>query len=176
MKYQVTHTTKYAYHQPVTLCHNIAKLLLRNINGQYCKQTSVLITPEPDVMQEYNDYFGNRVIYFAIQKKHTELTVTVQSVVEKHLPQISTFNFFKDISWGDAKQLLAKPGDENFEARQYVYETPHTKITDEIKQFALQSFTPNRSVFEAANHIMQRIYSGFEYDPGFTTIATPLSK
>ncbi|MFT4153153.1 transglutaminase family protein [Parafilimonas sp.] len=176
MEYQVTHTTRYIYHQPVTLCHNMAKLLLRNINGQHCKHASVVITPEPDVLQEYDDYFGNRVIYFAIQKEHKALTVTIQSTVEKYIQQTPTFNFYKHIAWEETKRLMAEAGDENFEARQYVYETPYTKITNEIIQYAWQSFTPGRSLFEAAAHIMQRIYTEFEYDPEFTTIATPLSK
>ena len=176
MEYHVTHTTKYIYHQPVSLCHNIAKLIVRNINGQVCKRTSIVIMPEPDVLQEYDDYFGNKVMYFAIQKEHRQLTVTIESSVEKSLQNIPVFNFYKDLRWEEVKKLVLEPGDENFEARQYVYETAYTKVTEEILQYALQSFTPERSVFEAVKDIMHRIYQDFEFDPGFTTLATPLSK
>src|SRR6478735_568135 len=118
MEYQVTHTTKYIYHQPVTLCHNIAKLILRNISGQHSKKSIITITPEPDVVHEYKDYFGNRVLYFAIQKEHKQLTVTIQSNVEKSIQQTPLLNFYKDMAWEDAKLLLFEQGDENFEARQ----------------------------------------------------------
>ena len=176
MQYRVTHTTKYIYHQPVSLCHNIVKLLLRNIDGQFCKQASINIKPEPDVLNEYDDYFGNKVIYFAIQKEHNELSVTISSKVEKSIPYIPSLNFYKDVAWENVPLLLLEPGDENFAARQYVYETSYTRISNDILQYALQSFTPKRSVFDASKEIMQRIYNDFEFDPGFTTVATPLSK
>jgi transglutaminase-like putative cysteine protease len=176
MEFLVTHTTNYIYHQPVSLCHNIAKILIRNISGQVCKQTSIVITPEPDVLHEYDDYFGNRVIYFAVQKAHKQLTVTVKSQVEKAVQHIPTLNFYKDAPWETIKALILEPGDENFKARQYVYETAYTPVTDDITQYALPSFTPGRPVFEAAKDLMHRIYNDFEFDPGFTTLATPLSK
>ncbi len=176
MEFLVTHTTNYIYHQPVSLCHNIAKILIRNINGQVCKQTSIVITPEPDVLHEYDDYFGNRVIYFAVQKAHKQLTVTIKSQVEKTVQHVPTLNFYKDTPWETIKTLILESGDENFEARQYVYETAYTPVTDDITQYALPSFTPGRPVFEAAKDLMHRIYNDFEFDPGFTTLATPLSK
>lgn len=176
MQYQVTHTTKYTYPQPVSLCHNIARLLVRNSDGQVCTNTSIAINPEPDILQEYDDYFGNRVIYFAIQKEHRELMVTIQSTVEKQLQQNQVLDFYKDISWESARQMLLEPGDANFEARQFVYETSYTKSSDEILQYTLPSFAPGRSVFEAVKDIMHRIYKDFEFDPGFTTLATPLSQ
>jgi transglutaminase-like putative cysteine protease len=176
MQYQVTHTTEYIYHQPVSLCHNIAKLLLRDGGGQVCKSTSVSITPTPDVLSEYEDYFGNKVMYFAIEKEHKQLIVTIQSQVEKLKPPIPTLNFYKDISWEEVKAIIQQPGDENFMAREYVLETELTMITADILKYAKQSFTPARSVFEAVKEVMQRIHNDFEFDPGFTTIATPIEK
>ena len=176
MEYRITHTTKYIYPQPVSLCHNVAKLLLRNTQGQYCKQSSVEIIPQPDVLQEYPDYFGNKVIYFAIQKQHNELSVTIHSKVERSTTHDTILHFYKDTPWEKVPVMLLEPGNENFDARQYIYETPYTKITNEIAQYAQQSFMPGRPVFEAANDLMFRIYSDFEFNPGFTTVATPLSK
>lgn len=176
MEYHITHTTRYIYPQPVSLCHNIAKLILRNIDGQNCKQNAIVIIPQPDVLQEYDDYFGNKVIYFAIQKEHSELTVTIHSHVEKSARYIPTLDFYKDTPWEKVQSMLLEPGNENFDARQYIYETHHTRVTNDIVQYARQSFTPGRPVFEATKEIMSRIYTDFEYDPGFTTVATPLSK
>jgi len=176
MEYQVTHTTEYLYQQPVSLCYNIAKLLLRDHNNQVCKSTSVSITPTPDILEEYEDYFGNKVIYFAIQKEHSQLTVTIQSQVEKLMEPVPTLNFYKDMPWEEARELIQAPGDENFIARQYVPATEFTEITPEILQYSKASFTPGRSVYEVAKDIMQRIHDDFEFDPGFTTVATPVEK
>ena len=86
MEYQITHTTEYEYNSSVSLCHNLAKLLVRNTATQVCKDTEIEITPKPDILQEYEDYFGNKVMYFAIQKEHRRLAVTVKSQVQKLTP------------------------------------------------------------------------------------------
>jgi len=176
MEYQIIHTTAYEYHQSVSLCHNIAKLAMRNTANQLCKSTVVQIKPEPDIISEYEDFFGNKVMYFAIQQEHEALTVTVKSHVEKTVGENPTLNFFSEMSWEDAKMRLQEPGIDNFFARQFVAETPYTQKTDEISAYALLSFVSGRSIFGAARDLMQRIYQDFEFNPRFTTIATPLSE
>lgn len=176
MEYQITHTTAYEYPQSVSLCHNIAKLSLRNTTGQWCKSSVVQITPKPGIISEYEDFFGNKVTYFAIQQEHEALTVTVKSQVEKTAGKNPTFNFFSATSWEEAKGQLLEPGIDNFNARQYVAETPFTQKTKEISAYASLSFIPGRSIFEAAQDLMQRIFHDFEFNPRFTTIATPLSE
>jgi transglutaminase-like putative cysteine protease len=57
-----------------------------------------------------------------------------------------------------------------------VPETPVTSFEAGITNYALQSFTPGRPIYEAVYNLMGRIYKDFEFKPGFTTIATPLSE
>ena len=86
MKYTIQHKTSYSYLEPVSLCHNIARLVPRNTREQTCTNTHIRITPKPDRINEYEDFFGNKVIYFSIEKEHRELTVHVTSEVERNLP------------------------------------------------------------------------------------------
>ena len=174
MQYQITHTTEYEYHQSVSLCHNVAKLILRDTANQLCKKTVVKITPHPDITFEYTDFFGNAVIYFAIQQEHKHLKVTVFSQVEKKPATTATLNFYKGTPWEEIKLLVLEPGDDNFDARQFIPETDITKPNEAILKYAQNSFTPNRSMFDAASELMQRICHDFEFKPGFTTVATPL--
>src|ERR1700712_5373249 len=83
MKYTIHHKTAYSYMEAVSLCHNIARLIPRNTNEQICRNTTIQITPEPDRINEYEDFFGNKMIYFSIEKEHWQLTVDVTSEVEK---------------------------------------------------------------------------------------------
>ena len=71
MKYRVVHRTRYDYSQPVVLCHNEAHLQPRATAAQ-------TLPAEPgrrstrcrrDVPSA-SDYFGNRVLYFAVQEPH----------------------------------------------------------------------------------------------------------
>ena len=176
MQYQIIHTTEYHYHHSVSLCHNIAKLVLRNTDAQHCKKVQVKIIPQPDVMNEYEDFFGNKVMYFAIQQEHKHLKVTVHSQVEKKPDASLKMNLYGNISWEETKKQLMQPGPENFDARQYIPVTDITTATEEIYNYTLQSFTPNRPIFEASYDLTKRIYKDFQFKPGFTTIATPLAE
>jgi transglutaminase-like putative cysteine protease len=170
MKYTIQHTTAYTYLEPVSLCHNIARLVPRNTAGQICKNTSIHIDPQPDRVNEYEDFFGNKVIYFSIEKEHYELTVTVTSEVERSVSDRQKMQVSQDVN----KESLTGDTDA-VEIKQYVFETPMTLWDEEIVSYALESFKSGRPVFEAAEELTKRIYRDFEYRPGYTTIATPLS-
>jgi len=176
MKYQIVHTTEYYYHQVVSLCHNIALLTPRNSKLQECRKTAIKITPQPDVINEYNDFFGNKVLYFAVQQEHSSLRVTVMSQVETYKDREQTTELYNHIAWEEMEHLLSVPGEDNFEARQFIPATPITGSTSEIHEYAMRSFTPRRSMLEACRDLVQRIFDDFEFTPGFTTLATPLTE
>ena len=175
MKYTIQHTTAYTYLEPVSLCHNIARLRPRNTQEQICRNTRIEIRPEPDWINEYEDFFGNKVIYFSIEKEHWELTVHVTSEVERNVSAQMKLQVFRNARPEDVKKELSDLKADALDIKQYVFETPMTALDDNILKYALQSFTPGRSVFEATEDLTQRIYTDFEYKPGHTTIATPLS-
>ena len=83
MTYNITHQTIYTYLEPVSVCHNVLRLVPRDTAQQRCKSVTVKIHPQPDSMREYEDFFGNKVIYFSIEKEHEHLTVNVHSEIEK---------------------------------------------------------------------------------------------
>ncbi|HTB52476.1 MAG TPA: transglutaminase family protein [Ferruginibacter sp.] len=172
VSYKITHITKYKYEEAVSLCYNIAKLIPRDTLGQVCNNTVVTIHPTPDGINEYEDFFGNKVFYFSIQEEHEDLTVTVTSEVNKRA--IDNFEY-ENLLWEDAHKMLVAPDSEFLEARQYIPETPVTTTDKEITAYALQSFTPGRQMFEAVYDLMQRIFKDFTFKSGVTTISTPLS-
>jgi len=159
MKYSIDHTTVYTYFEPVSLCHNVLRLAPRDTGQQVCKGITVKIQPEPDTLREYEDFFGNKVIYFSIEREHGQLVVNVHSEIEKRM----------------AEQHLPEDSQEAGEISQFVFETPMTACSEEIKTYAGVSFQPGRPVLEAAMDLMRRIYTDFDFTPGFTTISTPLS-
>jgi transglutaminase-like putative cysteine protease len=176
MKYIVQHTTSYTYLEPVSLCHNIARLVPRNTREQVCNNTSILITPEPDRINEYEDFFGNKIIYFSIEKEHWELTVNVTSEVERNVSGQMKMPVYHNATLQDVQKDLSELKSDALEIKQYLFETPMTAADDDIAKYALQSFTKERSVFEAAEDLTKRIYTDFEYKPGHTTISTPLTE
>lgn len=83
MLYAVTHNTTYKYHEIVNLCHNIAVLSPRNTDTQTCRSFNISISPVPEIIEQYEDFFGNKVFYFVVEQDHEELSVTASSVIEK---------------------------------------------------------------------------------------------
>ena len=174
MKYTIQHTTAYAYMEPVSLCHNIARLVPRNTREQICTNTHIHISPKPDRINEYEDFFGNKVIYFSIEKEHRELTVQVTSEVERNISDQVNGPGYPSVSWGKATILTASSQNDLLEIRQYIFETPMTAHDEQILHYAMKSFTPERPLFESTLDLTQRIFRDFEYKPGHTTVATPL--
>ncbi len=174
MLYSVEHTTKYQYHEQVSLCHNIAALAPRNTDKQTCRAFNIIISPLPEVLEEHIDFFGNKLYYFVIEQEHEELTVTVRSQVEK-VNGADTRPAYTGQSWEMVRDLLLTSTGEFMAEKQFTHPTKITAATPEIKKYAEISFTPGKSLFEAVFDLTKRIYTDFKFTPGFTTVSTPLS-
>jgi len=172
LNYNINHTTIYTYLEPVSLCHNVLRLVPRNTGTQICKGVTVKIYPEPDSLREYEDFFGNKVIYFSIEKEHAQLKVNVHSEIEKRAAGKSSI--YNNATVETVKQVL-EDKQEAGEISQFIFETPMTAWSEEIEAYARISFQPGRPVLEATTDLIHRIYRDFEFMPGFTTVSTPLS-
>ena len=176
MKYRVTHITKYHYSKNVSLCHNVAHLLPRTTPQQTCSISELKISPMPSNTSEWSDIFGNRQASFSIEKPHTELVVTATSEVEVKTAS-SLIDAAFPISWERAVEHLKTSSDpETIETRMYVLESEFIEFSDDIKNYSQKSFTPDRGLLEAVEDLMHRIFKEFKYDPGFSSIATPLEE
>lgn len=178
MTFQVSHTTRYTYESGVTFCHNIATLKPKTMMGQTLISYELEISPTPSEISERTDFFGNTITRFSIQKQHTELKVTAKSKIERDYslqPDIENSVSGKTITLKDALNALKANTPENIDVKQFILESIFiARISEDIKAYAEHSFKPNRSVFEAAFELMQRIYTEFEFDSEFSTIATPI--
>ena len=195
MKYRITHSTFYHYSQSVGLCQNEARLKPRNFWRQHCDSSSFDITPSPMDFRERIDFFGNRVVYFAVQQPHSKLIVTAVSEVTL-FPRQNNLDLFNQIPWEQVRNLLQgttlqgqaqsqqsqiQSQDQEYilemlDAKQYLLDSPMVTVTPALADFAQQSFLPGRALIDVVHDLMGRIYKEFTYDPAFTTIATPLTE
>lgn len=172
MKYTVTHKTTYKYFEPASLCYNVLRLTPRNTPLQTCTSVSVKIQPQPDSIQEYDDFFGNKVTYFSIEKEHTELSVTVRSEIEKNPAVAKESGVYGGMTVEKVKEQVIESKSDGGDVRQYIFETPMTASNSEIAAYAKTSFQPGRPMLEATTDLMRRIFTDFKFTPGFTTIST----
>ncbi len=130
----------------------------------------------PAYRTERWDFFGNRVINFAIDDMHERLVVTSNSEVALETTT-AQLPLGSNIPWQEAaRRIHEELSDEHIDACQYLTDSPMAQVSPEIKRYAAHSFRQRRPVAEVVHDLMARIHHDFSYDPGFTTIATPLSE
>ncbi len=175
IRYRVTHLTEYHYKTPVPQCQNEAHLLPRTTPRQECEHEHLRIQPSPAVYRDRKDFFGNRVIYFAIQEPHISLSVTVQSAVlidPTAPPQLQA-----SPAWEEVRHSIAKDTSRTgIEARHFLLNSPLVRCSSVLAAYAATSFTPHHPLLAAVANLVQRIYQEFTYTPEATTVSTPLNE
>jgi transglutaminase-like putative cysteine protease len=172
VNYRISHTTTYAYREAVSLCQNVAHLAPRDCEWQAAEPHILTITPDPAVIEERIDYFGNPVQYFTVQEPHKELTVTVEQVIRVDPRPIPA----STDSWEMVRDRLKTDRSPDWlDAAQFSFASRYVPLDDRYARYALQSFSPDRPILEAALDLTKRIHAEFVYDPQATTLATPVA-
>jgi transglutaminase-like putative cysteine protease len=131
-----------------------------------------MIEPLPAQRHERHDFFGNRVLYFAVQEAHSELDVTATSEVEVAPPPDSPL-IESSPPWEDVRQrLYVHPAPDNLLARQFALDSPLAAPTPDVRAFTLPSFPAGRPILEAILDLNSRIHRDIKYDPKSTTVTT----
>jgi transglutaminase-like putative cysteine protease len=174
--YEVTHRTDYRYEKDVTASYGQLHLLPRDIEHQHCRTATVTLTPGPDVLSSRQDFFGNSVSYFEIHEPHRSLTVTAQSVVEV-ADAAREVTLRSGGIWEDAVAAVAGCAlPEHLEATQFVLGSPLAAPDDRYRAYALESFPEGRQLLECVESLCARIHADFLYEPGSTSVTTPLTQ
>ncbi len=179
MKYRVRHLTEYEYDYKVSTCYNRAHLLPRETLTQSVNTPRVVIHPTPTTGNRRIDYFGNRVYHFSIQEPHKSLSIQVTT--EINIRQQRN-NFGEQLGYGNTcaqvQDLLNNTGNnvESLYAREFLLNSPMIMASESLREFASGCFAPNKPFLSAVMDLTHKIFKEFEFDPGVTTVATPLEE
>ncbi|MEM1153674.1 MAG: transglutaminase family protein [Pseudomonadota bacterium] len=176
MHFRIRHVTHYKYANRVSHCYNLANVVPRETDRQRCIKNRISVSPTPAVTQKRSDYFGNKAFHFEIQKPHLELVITADS--EVHINDHSReMNLDLGATYADALNYFRNnTSPSTLEAREYLLNSPMIECGTRLADYAKPSFHEDRSLKSCVNDLTTRIYNEFTYDPGFTTIATPLAE
>lgn len=174
MRFRINHVTRYTYTDPVSLYHGIVHLKpAETMGSQRCLSATLRIDPWPSVNREHRDFFGNRVNYFSIQQSHAHLEVTALSEVEVQAPDLP--DPASTLAWESVlKRLREHKNPTMVGARIFCLPSPMVPSNRAATHYAAQSFPPGRPILEGTCDLMARIFHEFDYDPNFTTVATPV--
>ena len=174
MQFHITHTTQYKYNVPVGRCYNLAHMIPRDTRRQSCSRHHLRVSPQPSNAHKHADYFGNKAYFFTIQKNHDELEITVESEVTME-PVTQGASLDLSPTCEEVYQRLHKSHEsECLLAREYCLDSPMIRASETLKGYAAQSMVNGRAFLASVMELNQRIFNDFTYDPGFTTVATPL--
>lgn len=175
MKYQITHTTTYAYGETVPLCQNFVHLTPRKVPGQRCLQHRLLVRPTPSTSIWRRDYFGNPVTVFSLTRGHRRLLVRAVSKLEVQ-PSVVP-DLARSPSWEAVRDGL--PLDRSrrgLGVYQFLFDSPHVARSTELADYARPCFPPGRPLLAAVLDLTAQIHADFHFDPQATTIDTPVSE
>jgi len=133
------------------------------------------VEPEPAVIENRKDYFGNDVSSFAIFRSHNRFITTATGMVEVEASLASLPAMSPPLAWEQVRDLVAvQASDECLAAYEFVFDSPYVAAARELADFAHPTFTPGRPFAEAARELSHRIHDEFTYLPTSTSINMPL--
>ncbi|GAB3371204.1 transglutaminase family protein [Spongiibacter taiwanensis] len=175
MRYRISHTTKYDYADQVSQGYNIAYLIPRDCRGQRVVYSDIRIDPVPATRIRREDYYGNVVCQFSVEKPHRSLSVTVESEIE--IAPSESRLLGSGITCGEVLKVLEESrAQDDIEATEFCFDSPMLQGSNELADFGRDLFPAERPFMEAVAALNSRIFTDFQYDPGFSTVATPLAE
>jgi transglutaminase-like putative cysteine protease len=174
MHYTVRHRTTFRYEQLVSISHHVLHLAPRSHQRQETLSAILDIDPLPTQSSSSLDYFDNPVNYLTIYEPHTVLTMEARSQVEVH--EHEPLPLMAGPTWEEVTALLHAPRGAALDAYQYRFDSPYSGVAPGVRDFALTSFAPGRTMLDACMDLTSRIYNEFEYQGGVSDVSTPVSE
>ncbi|MEQ1870841.1 MAG: transglutaminase family protein [Vicinamibacterales bacterium] len=181
--YQVEHVTRYVHAGRASTSQHVACLQPRVSPRLTLHAHDLDVDPAPGAMVERLDYFGNVLHQFEILTPYLEMCAVSRSLVEVW-PRVDSINFDDSPSWESVRAANAwneeaaggaevPPFDPDIE---YCFASPYVTLDPALADFARASFPQGRPFVAGAIDLMRRIHSEFRFDPGATTITTPITR
>lgn len=169
MRFQVSHTTEYNYAVPASESFAELRVWPQDNESQRILSRRLELIPVVRV-DDYVDYFGNKVEFFSIPYRHNALTITSEADIETFAVQPPKMAL--EVSVGEARQIFNSQRHQLFE----FMEPSHHVPLDQHRRIRKQFFREADSLGETLRTLNTWIYKHLEYQPGVTRISTPISE
>jgi transglutaminase-like putative cysteine protease len=168
----VRHRTTYTYEGTVESCYERGFLRPRETPSQTVVSNEVRVAPEPHLISEHVDHFGNRSFYVEVRTPHSRLEVEKTSVIDVAWPQV-------DLAALDAwtvSEAVASVRSEADPVERATYTLPSALVTPhpDVAAYAAAALAADRPLGEALVALTSAIHGDFSYRPGATTVRTTL--
>ena len=169
MRYAVRHATVYEYGGEVSHSHHLLHLKPREFVFQRCLGHSLALDPQPRIVREDRDAFGNAIARLEYDRAHDRLAVTAEMQVEV-FPRPS--DSLESEAWETVRHRLsyhaAPLAAADLEACQFRMRSSHVLLKPAFEDYAGECFGQNRPIAAASKDLMRKIHREFKYSPGST--------
>jgi len=169
MRLTITHETRYRYNPPVQTAQHVSHLQPANTPCQ--KVINHWMKVEPAASVQHNiDAFLNHRAYWALTNPHEGLLVQAHSEVDTSaVPAASASQ-----SWESVRELFRYRGSRPGHVHSgFVFGSHHAPVHEAFLTYAQSSFTPGRSLMQAAQELTKRMHRDLRYETASTDINTP---
>ena len=179
MIYDIFHETEFHYQSPVTFSHNIARLKPKESPEQELLAFRLDVEPHASQIHTFVDMFGNTNHHLLLREPHRSLKVTGRSRVRRRVDEageaIERLRT-KALSYEKALRRLSSFDTRDIAAKQFLFASELIPVGHgPIRDYALESFRPKRSLAEAGEELMGRIFEEFTFNAGFSDLTTPVA-
>ncbi len=174
--YRVEHVTRYVHSGRASTSQHVACLQPRVSPRLTLHDHELDVDPSPGAMVERTDYFGNVLHQFEILTPYQEMRAVSRSLVEVW-PRAEAVDPALSPAWESVRDNDGTVSDAPFDPDiEFRYASPYVTLDSEVAAFARASFPAGRSFVAGAMDLMHRIHDEFRFDPGATTITTPITR
>ncbi|YAL83093.1 transglutaminase family protein [Dermacoccaceae bacterium W4C1] len=170
--YLVKHVTTYTYDQDVTTCYERGCLQPRDSISQTVRSSEITVSPEPDLITEHRDFFGNFSHYVEVRTPHTELVVTKSSLVDVAWPR-PDLEQMNRMTVAQAREALLRDADP-VERQVYLLPSALVELGPQVHEYALKFLGDDVPLGDALVGLTRGIYADFSYAKGSTSVKTTL--
>lgn len=171
--YQIRHLTRYSYQHAVANSYNLLCLQPLSDHRQQLSQFSLAIDPQTAPLYEQQDWFGNHKQLLHLPQSHQGLCVVASSVLQVS-PDAE--RQYSERPWSEALVGSAPAAAVDLQACLCSKTSPMLPQLAGCRAFIQPLAAPDLSVVQLAAALSEKIYRQFDYDPGFSSVATPLTE
>ena len=171
-RYRVRHSTIYTYDDDVEACYERGFLRPLETWSQQVVSNDVAVSPEPGVITQHVDHFGNHSYYVEIRAPHRELVVSKTAFVDVAWPRpvMESLNSF---TVAQAAARVEQEADAVVHA-EYLLPSDLVELGAEVLAYAEAILAADRPLGDALVGLYSTIYRDFRYELGATSVRTTL--
>ncbi len=163
--YHIKHITRYSYAAPVIDCANQLMLYPIQDSLQVLKKHELHISHKPE-LEEFVDYFGNRVGIFSVIDPITQLTIESDIDIEIYPVTLPEINYSIKEQWEKLEEIREQfPYMDFMMLENFEHENEVLNVINNLVDLSL-------SPFDTAQLLSKYVYDNFEYRKGVTTVET----